>query len=798
MGCSQTKQNIVDPKHARLLDYYTVGATLGEGAFGVVYACVNIRTGEEVAVKMVDRAETQLDVIKREADILANLNHDNIVKFHQVIYEKCFVCVVMAKYQGDLVDGLHQHMRAKGGIEANRVVHIATQMGSAVHYLHTHLIIHRDVKGDNFMVDRLDIENSQCRVALGDFGTAAHTTLDARLDGEVGTRIFWAPEMFSRNYSLKVDVWAMGIIMFGLLDGRFPFKDEEDIKKKNPRYPRQISPVCKSFIKTMIDKDEEKRSSAAQVMQHAYITGVDKTPDAIEDSKNVSDSIVADEVLKDGDGNSKRRKEPVDRPQSKIDTPGKTASDAHDVFKDGANEGITKRRRELVERLNNEHGRGPQSKIDTPGKTTSDKANKHYWMKWFAISDKQVEGSKLVFEWWGEHQVMAQGIIPTDMKPVSNAVAGDKSADAIHFMLRDHNIDTNQFGKGQCRPMEELTAEIQRGAARLMLDATEFKKLVRVVDVICLRLSAPSGKLLIETKEQFPDGRIRDTYRLPGTKKEPHENSKQTGQRIIKEYLNMGDINITLDFESREVFEEGYPSPTYPIFTVYRKQIVEGKVTSSNQAALSRVGLPACTPWQAEDNRHNTKHFSWMREKDALAHKVKVRVTGSEGVSGLVAPPIGMNEPDLRKYLEQHNIDVSKYGKDHAKSLAAFSNDLIKGESSLQTTANGELIRVVDLINLKVIHPSKDILVQTHQVLADGSKKDYNRLPGAGRRPEENMFLTARRLLRRHLKIEDNDVVIDPSKVMLSEEERQSPNFPGIRTVYRKHLISADLVKSDD
>merc|ERR1712137_313827 len=381
------------------------------------------------------------------------------------------------------------------------------------------------------------------------------------------------------------------------------------------------------------------------------------------------------------------------------------------------------------------------------------------------------------------------------MKPVSLSARNDKSQDAITQILRDHNINLELFDQGSYKPLSDMASEISRGAARLMLDATEFKKLVRVVDVVCLRLYAPSGKMLIESGELFPDGRSRCIHRLPGTKREPHENSKQTVQRFIKEYLDMGNLSISLDFESREIFEEEMDSPSYPIFTVYRKEIVQGHVLpSSTKSAMSRAGLPGCTAWSVEDKKRNTKYFIWMREKEALSKKVKVRVTGSEGVSGLVAPPIGMQVDDLRLYLQRHDIDVSLYGQGSAKTLAAFSNELTKGESSLTTAENGDLIRVVDIINLKVIHPTGDILVQTRVECSDGTEKTFKRLPGAGRRPEENMFLTARRLLRKTLRMEDNDVVFDPSEVLYQEEERKSSSFPGMKTLYRKNLIKANLV----
>merc|ERR1719277_2758221 len=99
------------------------------------------------------------------------------------------------------------------------------------------LTIHRDIKGDNYLMDRRDVTDPDCKVVLTDFGTACHVAKDERLSAAAGTQMFWAPELFDRNYGLKVDVWAMGITMYGLVSGRFPFADEDDIRKKELKMP---------------------------------------------------------------------------------------------------------------------------------------------------------------------------------------------------------------------------------------------------------------------------------------------------------------------------------------------------------------------------------------------------------------------------------------------------------------------------------------------------------------------------------------------------------------------------------
>lgn len=112
--------------------------------------------------------------------------------------------------------------------------------------------------------------------------------------------------------------------------------------------------------------------------------------------------------------------------------------------------------------------------------------------------------------------------------------------------------------------------------------------------------------------------------------------------------------------------------------------------------------------------------------------------------------------------------------------------------------SDGSVIRIVDVVVIKLVHSvTQSILVQTEQTFPDGAKVSLKRLPGAKRRPDENQFLTARRILKRQLKVEENHVTLDANSVQVAEEEKESLAYPGLRTVYRKRIITATLAKGD-
>lgn len=758
-GSSSTPGETKKPSgEKRLLDHYTVGEMLGQGAFGIVYACKPNGSDRDCAVKMVDKIESPFEKIKEEAEMLKKMNHNNVIKCHDVIYERCFVCIVMDRLRGgDLIVGMQAHWKSKGKIPVTATVRVSRQMAQAISYLHGQNIVHRDVKGDNYLCDRADITDTNVRIVLTDFGTAVPCRPEDRLREKCGTKLYWSPEFYKLDYSLKVDIWAMGVVVYGLLNGKFPFRDEKDIQSKAVTV-KGVPADCEAFVYLVLEKKEDKRADHKQAVEHPWIKA---------DGSSAA---------------SKHEDDPDFKPAAE--------------FKETVNHGVQDRRQELVERLQEQK---------KPGERDKKKPEEHYWKEWFSIVDRHAKNSTLKYEWWKPEQVEEAKILSLDgaTKKVDGAAGkDDKAAEKVlETQLRDHGINVDMFGKGEAKTLAQFTAEVQNGSAVLMNDATKFKRLVRVVDVILLRICAPGGaKYLIETGEKFPDGRTRHINRLPGTKKEPHMNSKQMAEKICAELLDLGGAKVNFDYSNREIFEEEEGSASYPgVTTVYRKEIIEG--TMVGDASKDYIGKTAKSPddWSHKDKTGNTKYFKWMTDKECTSAKLKIRAPADgEEVSGLVQAPIGLEEDELKKYFETHSVDISAFGQGTAKSLKEISAELLKGESSLMLSTDGKVIRVVDVVVIKLIHSvTGSVLVQTLQTFPDGATQDLKRLPGAKRRPDENQFLTARRILKRQLKVEENHVTLDSQNVLVAEEEKESTAFPGLRTIYRKRIITATLAKDN-
>merc|ERR1711972_896002 len=104
------------------------------------------------------------------------------------------------------------------------------------------------------------------------------------------------------------------------------------------------------------------------------------------------------------------------------------------------------------------------------------------------------------------------------------------------------------------------------------------KRLVRVVEVVLLRIAFGHGskkQYLVEVSQKYPDGRVRtDTNQMPGGKKSPHENAKQTTERLINSLLGDLGSHVAFAFLDAEHYERGEDSRSYPgIPTVYKKDI---------------------------------------------------------------------------------------------------------------------------------------------------------------------------------------------------------------------------------
>ncbi|XP_078740944.1 mitogen-activated protein kinase kinase kinase 13-like isoform X1 [Lampetra fluviatilis] len=182
---------------------------LGSGAQGAVF--LGKFRGEEVAIKKVRE--------QRETDIkpLRKLKHPNIIAFKGVCTQAPCFCIIMEYCaQGQLFEVL----RVGRLVSPRLLVDWTCGIASGMHYLHTHKIVHRDLKSPNVLVTQDD------KVKISDFGTSKEMSDKSTKMSFAGTVAWMAPEVIRNEpVSEKVDIWSFGVVLWELLTGEVPYRD---------------------------------------------------------------------------------------------------------------------------------------------------------------------------------------------------------------------------------------------------------------------------------------------------------------------------------------------------------------------------------------------------------------------------------------------------------------------------------------------------------------------------------------------------------------------------------------------
>jgi serine/threonine protein kinase len=155
--------------------------------------------------------EESVEDALREAFVLRRLRHPNIVHYLACEVKGSELFVMQEKVQGDTVTAL---LRRDGPFSESLAQHYTHQLLQGILYLHTYCIAHRDIKGDNVLIDAAG------RVKLIDFGASVHVFDDSELaTGMKGTPLFCAPEVLQRReHGLAVDIWSFGCTVLQVIN----------------------------------------------------------------------------------------------------------------------------------------------------------------------------------------------------------------------------------------------------------------------------------------------------------------------------------------------------------------------------------------------------------------------------------------------------------------------------------------------------------------------------------------------------------------------------------------------------
>jgi len=268
-----------------MLSLYRNIRKLGEGGYGCVYLYQNKINDSQVAAKFMDVAEylrkaNEIEKALKESNSLIALDHPQIIKFETAFLLDSEIIMFTEYMPGG---ELGQYVK-NNDISEKVAKQIFKLILEPVQYCHTHGIIHRDLKLENIL---LQDEKDPQTLKIIDFGIAGIWSIYGGEISTAGTLYYTPPEVVSETdlqSDPKIDIWALGVILFIILTKRYPFKgkDYDDTRIEileskisfESKAERRLSKEAKHLLSMLLNKDKHQRYSMREIASHPWMNEV--------------------------------------------------------------------------------------------------------------------------------------------------------------------------------------------------------------------------------------------------------------------------------------------------------------------------------------------------------------------------------------------------------------------------------------------------------------------------------------------------------------------------------------------
>ncbi|XP_071087123.1 serine/threonine-protein kinase PLK4-like isoform X1 [Haliotis cracherodii] len=257
------------------IEDYQVLNLLGKGGFACVYRARSNKTGQEVAIKMIDKklmkAANMVVRVRKEVEIHSRLKHPAVLELYNYFEDSNYVYLVLEIcHNGELQRYLKTNCKVLTEDEAR---HFMKQIVEGMLYLHSHGILHRDLTLSNLLLSK------NMNVKIGDFGLATQLSVpDEKHFTMCGTPNYISPEVAMRAaHGLETDVWSLGCMLYTFLVGQPPF-DTDAVKKTLNRVisaeydlPEHLSREARDLIQGLLRKNPKERIPIQEILSHPFM-----------------------------------------------------------------------------------------------------------------------------------------------------------------------------------------------------------------------------------------------------------------------------------------------------------------------------------------------------------------------------------------------------------------------------------------------------------------------------------------------------------------------------------------------